>query len=90
MLSMELIRRLIGFGKRFRALFAGGSFPPHWKRNPDGTRVEKDGNPVRDPSLDDGSWYIGDSTPASQALDYSSFSIIAIVMGRYRQKCVSW
>ncbi len=39
---------------------AGGSFPPHWKRNPDGTRVEKDGNPVRDPSLDDGSWYIGD------------------------------
>lgn len=39
---------------------AGGSFPTHWKRNPDGTRVEKDGNPVRDTSLEDGSWYIGD------------------------------
>ena len=38
----------------------GGSFPPHWKWNSDGTYVENRGIPVRNKDLDEDSWYFGE------------------------------
>lgn len=77
---------------RFRQVISwvtGGSCPPHWLYNKDGTFLRDDkGDVIYDTSLDNNLIYFGDNVNEKDTPGLVAFCYIAIVMARYRQRCV--